>query len=378
MIKVLQVYPKFNNAGTEKVIMNLYENMNHSLVQFDFLAQSPGELDDKLRSMGGKIYYIKNTNKREYYKKLVEFFKSHPEYKIVHIHTDGAMSLVIKAAKVSGVPCRIAHSHNARNDLPRLAWFIKGLASVAMEHCATDFCACSGNAAKWLFPHKQELTNIVYNGIRVEKFLYSEESRKACRKELGIGEDTPVFIHVGRFAKQKNHEFLLEIIKETNVKTSGKARWILIGTGPLFDEIQAKAREIGIADKIFFLGNRTDVEKWLSAADVFVFPSLHEGLGIVAIEAQASGLPCVVSEAVPKEAELGLGLLEFISLKQSAAEWAGAALTAYQSKKNRAQYKTNIIESKYNIKNSAKKMQEFYLGKYKNLRNSLNDKVGEL
>ncbi len=361
VLRVLQVYPQMNNAGTEKVIMSLYANMEQDKVQFDFLTETPGELDEKIRSMGGQIYYIENKGKKSYYQELLLFFQEHPEYSIVHTHTHAAMGTVLKAAQKSGIPCRIAHSHNARNDLPKFMWFIKGLTSVELEQCATQFFACSKNAAKWLFPHKQKATEVVYNGIPVERYLFSEENRRERRAECGFSEDTPVVIHVGRFARQKNHTFLADVLKELDSQTEGKARTLLIGVGPLQDEIKAKLKEAGLSEKVIFLNNRTDVEKWLSAGDMFVFPSLHEGLGIVVIEAQASGLPCVVSDAVPQEADMNLGLLHTLTLKDSAAVWAGKALEVYQNRKNRAEYEERIFSGHYNIKNIAMKMQQFYL-----------------
>ena len=315
MIRVLQVYPQMNNAGTERVIFNLYENIDTSKVQFDFLVERSGEMDEKIRNLGGKIHYLYAEGKREYYCALKNFFKEHPEYKIIHTHTHARMGVVLKAAKKSGVPCRIAHSHNARNDLPGMAAFMKGLTSIPIEQNANCFFACSGRAAKWLFPHRVKECRILYNGIYLEKYLFHSEYRKKIRESMGIEEDTFVILHVGRFAKQKNHEYLVKILKTYQRDHPSEWRALLVGEGPLEEEIKGKVCEAGLEKKVLFLGARRDVAELYSAADMFVFPSLHEGLGIVVIEAQASGLPCIVSDAVPQDADMEVGLLHMLRLQ---------------------------------------------------------------
>lgn len=361
MIRVLQVYPQINNAGTERVIFNLYENIDTSLVQFDFLVERPGEMDEKIRDMGGVLYYIDEESKSEYYKQLISFFRDHPEYKVVHTHTHGRMGIVLRAAKKCGIPCRIAHSHNARNDLPKSAAFIKGLTSIPMELAATHFFACSYNAAKWLFPHRIKDCKVLYNGIKLGEYLYSVESRKRIRTQLKIGDKDFVMIHVGRFAEQKNHEFLVKILKEYAALDQSNWKMILVGEGPLEDTIKKQVDNAGLSEHIVFLGSRRDVNQLYSATDLFLFPSLHEGLGIVVIEAQASGLPCIVSDAVPPEADLKLNLITTLRLTQPLEEWVNAIRTRSQSVREREQLADAVLNSEYNIKKIAAKMQQFYL-----------------
>lgn len=361
MIRVLQVYPQMNNAGTERVIFNLYENVDTSLVQFDFLVECPGELDDKIRDLGGRIYYVSSDSKNQYYSELLKFFKAHPEYRVVHTHTHARMDIVLKAAKVCGVPCRIAHSHNARNDLPKAAAFVKGLTSIPMERAATHFFACSSNAAKWLFPHRVKECKVLYNGIKLDDYLYCEENRKRVRAQLGIGKDDFVMIHVGRFARQKNHEFLVRILENYAGKDCTNWKMLLVGEGPLEDLIKHQVAEAGLFNHVVFLGARRDVNELYSGADMFLFPSLHEGLGIVTIEAQASGLPCVVSDAVPSEADMEVGLLRTIRLNDSLERWANAVYDTCGKHYDRVGKKNEILNGKYNIKKIAAEMQDFYL-----------------
>lgn len=360
MIRILQVYPQMNNAGTERVILNLYENIDTTQVQFDFLVERSGELDEKLIHMGGKIHYLYEKRDKTYYSALLQFFSEHTEYKVVHTHTHERMGLVLKAAKKCGVPCRIAHSHNARNDLPKLAAFVKGISSIPLEKAATHFFACSSNAAKWLFPHKAKECKVLYNGIRLDNYLFKEEWRQKIRYSLGISDDVFVMIHVGRFAKQKNHEYLVKILENYSKIDSSEWKMLLVGEGPLKENIQTHVRKSGLTDHVLFLGNRTDVEKLYSAADMFVFPSLHEGLGIVVIEAQASGLPCIVSEAVPTEADMEIGLLNTLCLKDSFDKWSDMIVAKKQDTASRESQKPVIMKGKYNIKLIASQMQKFY------------------
>lgn len=361
MIRVLQVYPQMNNAGTERVILNLYENMDPAKVQFDFLVECPGELDERIRDRGGRIYYLYAERKKDYYVSLIHFFHAHPEYCIVHTHTHAKMDVVLRAAEKCGIPCRIAHSHNARNDLPRAAAFLKGLTSIPVEASATHFFACSSNAAKWLFPHRADECKILYNGIQVDAYLFHYSSRRKIRKELAISEKSFVMIHVGRFARQKNHAYLVKILESYGRMDTSDWKLLLVGEGPLEEDIKMQVQAAGLSAHVIFLGSRRDVSALYCAADMFVFPSLHEGLGIVVIEAQASGLPCIVSDAVPPEADMEVGLLHTMKLKDRTERWADMILKKRQNAEARAGQRKAILEGKYNIARIAAQMQLFYL-----------------
>lgn len=358
MIRVLQVYPQMNNAGTERVIMNLHSNVDRSRVQFDYLTEQGGEMDEALRHMGSKIHQIKSKNRWCYFWDLISFFRTHPEYRIVHTHTHAWMDVVLLAAKVCRIPCRIAHSHNARNDLSHLMAFIKGITSIPMELAATHFFACSKNAAQWLFPHKKRRWNVIPNAISLKDYLYSPAKRRHIRHSLNIADNEFVMIHVGRFAKQKNHAFILSILEAFN-KEKKDWKMIFVGSGPLESDIKQRSENAGLSEHILFLGNRKDVCDLLSSADCFVFPSLHEGLGIVVIEAQAAALPCIVSDAVPSEANLNLGLLHTLSLEQSPNMWADT-IKSVSSPIQRTGLNSDILNSEYNIIKVAERVQHFY------------------
>ena len=356
MKKILQIYPQFNNAGTEMVIMNLYRNIDRNKVSFDFLAQVPGSIDDTIRSMGGNIYYIPNDGKKDYYKKLISFFKEHQEYDAVHTHTHAEMGVVLKAAREAGIKHRISHSHNSREDLPAIFKLYKRITGMPIGQNANHFFACSRLAAKWLFPSRWKECEVLENAIELERFAFSEESRKKIRSEFGIGESDKVICHVGRFAEQKNHKRIIEILNEMTARDKS-VKALLVGIGPLLDEMKAKAK----SDNIKFLGNCNNVPEILCAGDMFLFPSLHEGLGIVLIEAQANGLKCVASDAVPPEADIGNGLLERISLKEDNSVWTDKINLAFKNQ-DRAELSKKALNSNYNIKTIGKRIEEFYLG----------------
>lgn len=356
MKKILQVYPQFNNAGTEMVIMNLYRNIDRNKVSFDFLAQNTGSIDNTIRSMGGNIYYIENNNKKEYYKKLIEFFKGHPEYDAVHTHTHAEMGMVLNAAKKAGIKHRIAHSHNSREDLPKVFKLYKSITGIPIEKNANHFFACSVSAAKWLFPLMWKKCSVLENGIDLERFRFNEETRKKMRSEFDITENEKVICHVGRFAEQKNHKRILEILNKM-IHNDKSIKALLVGDGPLFDEMKERAE----TDNIIFLGNCTNVPEIMCAGDMFLFPSLHEGLGIVLIEAQANGLKCIASNAVPPEADIGTGLFERISLNSDNSVWINRIIQAFDNY-DRMQLSNKSLNSNYNIKTIGKKIEEFYLG----------------
>ncbi len=362
MIRVLHVFPKMNNAGTEKVILNLYNNIDREKIQFDFLLNEQGELDDEIKNLGGKIFYVdKNCASKDYYKKLIDFFCNN-NYEVVHVHTHENMLLALKAAKKSGVKCRIIHSHNSRQDLPKILKLFRLHRNLEIEKYATDFLACSKEAAKWLYPTKYKYTKIIFNAIDIKKFIYNENVRKNVRKKIKIKDNEKIIISVGRFARQKNHTRFVKIAKKLAEKKSD-LKFVFVGTGPLEDKIKCEVEKNGLENKFIFLGNRNDVNELLMASDLFLFPTLHEGLGIVLVEAQFSGLNCITSDIVPEEADIGLNLIKKINLRKSNKYWSNQVINVLERVKDRNINEKFINSANYNIKNIASDVQEFYLSR---------------
>ena len=354
MVKVLQVFPQMNNAGTEKVIMNLYNNIDKSKVITEFLAQQEGELDETIKLSGGKIHYISKTTKQEYLQVLENFFREN-DFTAVHVHLHKDMGLVLKAAKKAGIKHRIAHSHNSRPDLPQIAKLYKLITGIDTIRNANHLFACSKLAAQWVFPTRWRECKTIYNAIDIEKFQFNESRRNEKRMELGFLPTDKVVCHVGRFSRQKNHKRIIEILNKMTEKDSD-LKAILIGNGPLFSIIKSKTKNKNIK----FLGSRTDVHELLNAADVFLMPSFHEGLPVVLVEAQVNGLPCIASDVISAETDIGSNLLNFVSLKKSDDEWIGCIEKAFCEYDRKAKSRL-AYESNFNIKKVGKEAEDFYL-----------------
>lgn len=355
-VRVLHVYPELKSAGTETVIKNLLCNIDTGRVCFDFLVMREGESDELFRSLGAKIHYLPKSD--NYKQDLCEFFKSHPEYRIVHAHTHKEMGTVLKAARLAGVPYRIAHSHNSRPDLPRIMKLYKLWTSRDIESSATHLLACSREAAEWLFPRRHAEAAVWNNAIDLEAFSFDAEARVKYRDTLGIPRDAKVIAHVGRFADQKNHKFIIKLLNRLTAED--ESVWgVLVGGGPLFDEIKAEAG----SERIIFLGQRRDVAELLSASDTFLFPSHYEGLGIVAVEAQATGLFCLASLGVPAAADIGTGLFERLSLSESEDVWCERIKTVLNGSDTdrRRELSARSLDTDYNIRKIGRMAEEFYL-----------------
>lgn len=356
-IRVLHVVTHMNRGGLETMIMNYYRYIDRTKIQFDFLTHRDGkkDYDDEIQKLGGKIYHLPPLNpldKKGYLKKLDDFFREHTEYKIVHSHLDCMSAYPLRAAKKYGVPVRIAHSHNTSQER-NLKYLIKLYSRSLIPKYATDLFACGEEAGKWMF--KNHPFVVMRNAIDAQKFVYDSEVAKQKREELGI-EDKFVLGHVGRFNLQKNHEFLIDIFNEV-CKQNENAVLLLIGAGELEDKIHEKVRNLGLNKKVMFLGVREDIPKLMQAMDVFVFPSLFEGLPVTLVEAQAAGLPCVVSDTITKEINLTKNVV-FISLEKSARKWADEILDDEYSRKNELD---TIINNRFDIYENVRWLENFYI-----------------
>ena len=357
-IRVLQVVTHMNRGGLETMLMNYYRNIDRNKVQFDFLTHRPEnekkDYDDEIRSLGGKIYHmpVLNPFSPSYMKSLDRFFKEHKEYKIVHSHLDCLSAYPLKAAKKNGVPVRIAHSHNTSQE-KNLKYLIKDYSKKQIPKYATHLFVCGKEAGKWMFgKHKFQIMN---NAIDAKKFIYNEEVRKQKRVELGV-EDKFVIGHVGRFNLQKNHEFLVKRFADF-AKTNEDAILVLIGNGELQEKIKEMAKEYGIETKVKFLGLREDIPQLLQAMDLFLFPSLFEGLPVTLVEAQAAGLPCVISDMITDEIMI-TDQISKVSLSGNTSLWnQEIAKYRYSKRKNTIE---DIIEHGFDIEKNARWLEEFY------------------
>ena len=319
-IRVLQVVTVMNRGGLETMLMNYYRKMDRNKVQFDFMVhrEDKGHYDEEILSLGGRIFrmpQIRPGNYRVYFNKLDQFFSDHKEYKVVHSHINENSSFVLRAAKKAGVPCRIAHSHLSDLGIDLKLPFRLYARSVMKDH-PTKYFACSKNAGKWLFRNTNtEEIKVLNNAVNVEEFLFNRETRQKVRQELGVRRNQLVIGHIGRFNKQKNHEYLIDIFKSV-VEKRPDAVLVMIGEGNLKPQIEKKVSDLGLSSNVRFLGVRSDIADLMQGMDLFLFPSLFEGLPVVLVEAQAAGLQCVISDSITKESDI-TGRIEFTSLQET-------------------------------------------------------------
>lgn len=358
-LRILHAVVNMNRGGAETLLMNLYRHMDRSKIQFDFLTSKEGLFDEEILSLGGRIHripYIDQQGYRSYVRELNRFFRNHAEYTIVHSHMDMMSGLVLRAAKKENIPVRIAHSHNTRSEGGRAARLFKRYAGSHIPRAATHRFACSTDAADWLFPGQRQTVSILNNGIDPALFYYSASSREVIRAEWPADDGTYVIGHVGRFNHQKNHELLLDIFKGVHDAVENSLL-VLVGEGPLKGQMVQKAKDLGLEHKVLFLGIRADVQQVVQGFDAFVFPSHHEGLPVTLIEAQASGLHCYVSNTITSEADLGLGLMTFLS-NRSVNQYVDAITHAKRSKRTIAD--DSLIRRGYDIRATARWLQHYY------------------
>lgn len=360
MIRVLHVVTHMNRGGLETMIMNYYRNIDREKVQFDFLVHRKYEADyDKeIESLGGKIYRLSVLNpfSFSYRKELNSFFKEHKEYQIVHVHQDCLSSIILKSAKKNNVKVRIAHSHSISQD-KNIKYLIKMFYRQFIPKYATDLMACGEAAGKWMFSGSQFC--VLKNSINTELYSFNEEKRKQIRAEFNIAESELVVGHVGRFSPPKNHDFLIKIFKEIIQKKNAKL--FLVGDGNLRGIIENETENLDLKENVIFTGVRSDVADLMQAMDVFVFPSLYEGLPVTMVEAQAAGLPCVISDNVPSECIITEGLVTKCSLNDSDDVWANYILKSVN--KQRRDTRNEIINAGFDVKESAKNLEKFYYKK---------------
>lgn len=363
MVKVIHAVSVMDRAGQETFLMNVYRNIDREQVQFAFQCsvEKHGDYDEEIEQLGGKLLYLgENKIKFPVLKYLgaiqqqYRFFKKHKEYDVFHIHTYHAFDawLCIVGAKLGGMKNIVLHSHNTSGLHAGLHKIFRKL----LKYMRIERCACSKEAAKWMYGEKElGRVTIVNNGIEPQKFAFDQEKREQKRAELGLKEKFVVG-HIGRFNYQKNHKFLLDVFYEVQ-KRREDAVLLLIGTGELEAEIVKKVSELKIEDKVKFLGVRSDVQELLWAMDIFLFPSLFEGLSVVAIEAQATGVPILAADTLSPETKITT-CMEFLALEKPTEEWAEKVLEMGMNERKDTQ--KDIQKAGYVIEDVAQMLETKY------------------
>ena len=360
-IRVLQVVAKMNRAGTETMLMNYYRHIDRERVQFDFAVCTNEKCDyeDEIISLGGKIFrYPRYTGKNHfrYNKWWTQLFDQHPEYRIIHGHIGSTAAIYLGMAKKRGL-YTIAHSHGTKEPLS-IRSLLYGFLSYRTRYIADWFFGCSMQAIIDRYGKKIALSNraqVLNNAIDAKAYVYNEEVRREVRDELNLPNNLLVIGTIGRLTRQKNPTMILKIIKD--LKEKGKEfRFIWVGVGELQENIDNEIKKKGLQSEVMMLGLRNDVPRILQAMDVFIFPSIWEGLGIVAVEAQAAGLPTLCSDKVPSEAKV-TNLCKFISI-DSTEPW----IEEIEKETGRIRIVTteDIISNKFDICNQSSWLQNFY------------------
>ena len=363
-IRIAQIVGKWLGGGVEAVIMNYYRNIDRTKIQFDFICDNDSTdiPYEEIESLGGKVILCPPYQKAfKYHKELKRILKE-GNYKIVHSHINTLSVFSLWATKSAGVPIRIAHSHSTTNKKEKKKYLLKNLLKSFSKFFATNYMCCSELSGRWLFGNKEYDKGNVYllnNAIDLDKFKYDEDIRNKKRNELGVSENTLVIGHIGRFVEQKNHSFLIDIFSEIN-KRNENSLLLLVGQGPLMEEIKAKVKALSLEDKVRFLGQRNDANELYQVFDLLLLPSLYEGLPVVGIEAQATGNLCFLSDDMTKETKV-LDSTVFMSLKDSAEDWADRILSSVETyqKHNTTE---ELARYGFDIKEEASKLERIYLG----------------
>lgn len=354
---------RFRLNGITSVILNYYRHMDKTDVQTDFVVHNEvsTEYRAELEGDGCHIYRLsRKKNPLAYMLNLYRLIKKN-RYDIVHIHGNSAMMFFdVLPAKLAGVPVRIVHSHNTTCSHMKLHKLLLPF----FRKCYTHGFACGQEAGQWLFGSEPFIE--LKNGINLKAYAYDDPVRQQYRQKINAGDRT-VIGHVGNFIEQKNHTFLLDWYAEM---ASGNDDYLLllISDGALMDAMKEKAHSLGLDDKVLFLGKTTEVAGYLQAMDIFVLPSLHEGLPVVLIEAQAAGLPCYVSNRVTKQADL-TDSLHFLDL-DTTATWVKAVTQAKEAVNHTdrstqcLQWQHKIAEAGYDVTQNAGRLKTLYEAMY--------------
>lgn len=376
VIRVLHVLGGVGLGGAESRIMDLYRQMDRSEIQFDFLvhrnaadltAKSDTNVrkkqyyEEEIEALGGHVYALpkfKVYNYCSYRKAVCDFFRVHHEFRVVQGHMTSTAGIYLPIAKKAGVPITVAHARNAG-----VVKGPKGLATKFFRRGLADkadvLFACSKLAGEDVFGKaamEAGEVKIIHNAIDVGRFIYNEKVREEVRTQLGLA-DSLVLGHVGRFDYQKNHPYLLDVFAAV-CRQNPDAALLLLGDGADRPAMEEKSKKLGIAEKVHFLGNRKDAERYYQAMDIFLLPSFFEGLPGVLVEAQAAGLKCIVSDTVTREAQ-ATDLVTCLSIEDAPEVWAQEILR--QSDYVRRDTAGDLRTEGFDVRSQAESYRKFYL-----------------
>lgn len=370
-LRVLVLDTVMDRGGAETMMMNYLRHFDRSKVAYDFLVNRDyrAAYEDEIEALGGRIYRMCPMYPQyfgRYKREFRNFLEQHTEYRIIHSNLEERSYFPLRIAAEKGIPVRIAHAHNRPVGF-NLKSIFREYFRMRLPKYVTHMFACGTEAGDWLYGEKSRDRVIQQrNAIDTSAYRYDAAIATQVREEFGVTDSgTFVLGHVGRFFPQKNHTFLIDIFAEVHKRHPNSVLW-LVGGGELNDalknQIKAKVDDLGLSGAVEFLGVRGDVNRLLQGMDSFILPSLYEGLPVTMIEAQASGLPCTISDRVPEQCDV-TGNVQIIGLNATPAEWAKRILDqhAEYAGTNRTGGTDKVTKAGFDIKANAEWLQRFYV-----------------
>lgn len=367
MYRVLVFGMTENPGGVESFLLNYYRHMDRDKIQLDFLCNSYAQVayEEELLKTGGRCFHItaRSKNYKKYKQELNALFKAHAsEWNAIWVNVCSLANIdYLKKAREYGIPRRIVHSHNSQNMDTMLRGLLHQWNKRKIGRIATDFWACSDDAARWFYAGETlQKAVVIHNAIDTERLRFDEEKREALRKEHGW-QNKYVVGNVGRLHFQKNQEFAVEVFARYHQKHA-ESVLVLVGQGEDEPKLKSRVKELGLTDHVFFAGVQRDMQAWVSSFDLFLFPSKFEGLSIAALEAQANGIPVLASEKViPEEVKMNENFC-FFALDVGADAWADRMETMQNKREDYKTIKQNFIANGYDIETECGKVEELLLG----------------
>ncbi len=363
-VRVLHVFAGLDGGGAEQMVLNVYRRLDRDVLQFDFVvhARKKGVFEDEIAALGGRIHRVPQFAPATFFRFIRAWralLREHPEYRIIHGHLRSTASVYLGIARRHG-RVTVAHSHSTSSG-KGLRALVKDLLQLPLRHTADYLVACSDDAGVWLYGKKALRKSnyfVLKNALDAAAFRFGEQKRRAARSALGL-DGRFVVGHIGSFLPVKNHRFLIDIFHEVCQKNSD-AVLLLVGDGALREETEAYVLERGLSGRVVFTGFRRETPDLLCAMDVFVLPSKWEGLPLTAVEAQASGLPCLLSDVISRETAIS-PLVSFCPLDAGAPVWAEKILSC-AGRHERPDMTAAVREAGYDSADTAAFLQSFYFG----------------
>lgn len=365
MKRILHIVGGMDRAGAETMLMNLYRKLNRTNYQFDFVyfRETTCDYDEEILAMGGRIFRVPmGNNPIIRTMKLRRLIRDEEPFHAVHCHMLFSNALHILAAYFAKIEIRISHSHNTSdvNSKSRVGRIYQKFSKKIIAKYSTHFIACGQRAGEFLFPNVRGV-NYLLNAIDVESFSKNRiTNRNFLNKKLNVNEGTIIITQIGRLAPVKNHNFTINFakhLKENNVKF----KIVIVGAGNLSDFLQSKVKELQLENEVLFLGVRSDIPNILAGTDIMLMPSFHEGFPVVLVETQASGVPSLIADTISSEVELGMDMVQFLSLDDSFSIWEEKLKTMVNNKDVSADIRLEVLSREgFNINKSVKKLEQIY------------------